>query len=151
MAGSDDRIEAYADAMFEVARAEGTMDEVEDELFRFARIVEGNDDLRMTLANPGLPLDRRAGIVDELLENRALPITRAITTFLVGAGRAEGVVLAEGRAGARGGLRRFVGGGDTEEFHRHGCALFPWTATPGRSRCSRQVITVRSGALSAPS
>ena len=37
--------------------------------------------------NPGLPLDRRAAIVDELLENRALPITRAIATFIVGAGR----------------------------------------------------------------
>ena len=35
------------------SQAEGHLDEVEDELFRFARIVEGNDDLRMTLAEPG--------------------------------------------------------------------------------------------------
>ena len=41
----------------------------------------------MALANPGLPLDRRAAIVDELLENRALQITRAIAAFIVGAGR----------------------------------------------------------------
>ena len=80
-----DRVDVYARALLDIVSAEGHVDEVEDELFRFARIVEGNDDLRMTLANPGLPLDRRAGIVDELLENRALPITRAITTFLVGA------------------------------------------------------------------
>jgi F-type H+-transporting ATPase subunit delta len=82
-----DRVDVYARALLDMVTAEGHVDEVEDELFRFARIVEGNDDLRMTLANPGLPLDRRAAIVDELLENRALPITRAITTFLVGAGR----------------------------------------------------------------
>ena len=82
-----DRVDVYARALLDIVTAEGHVDEVEDELFRFARIVEGNDDLRMTLANPGLPLDRRAAIVDELLENRALPITRAITTFLVGAGR----------------------------------------------------------------
>jgi F-type H+-transporting ATPase subunit delta len=82
-----DRVDVYARALLDIVTTEGHVDEVEDELFRFARIVEGNDDLRMTLANPGLPLDRRAGIVDELLENRALPITRAITTFLVGAGR----------------------------------------------------------------
>ena len=62
----------YAQAMLEIAQAEGHLDEVEDELFRFARIVEGNDDLRMALSNPGLPADRRAAIVDELLENRAL-------------------------------------------------------------------------------
>ena len=68
-----DRVDVYARALLDIVSAEGHLDEVEDELFRFARIVEGNDDLRMTLANPGLPLDRRAAIVDELLDNRALP------------------------------------------------------------------------------
>jgi F-type H+-transporting ATPase subunit delta len=82
-----DRIEAYAHALLEIAQAEERLSEIEDELFRFARVVEGNDDLRMAIANPGLPLERRAAIVDELLEQRALPTTRALATFLVGAGR----------------------------------------------------------------
>lgn len=82
-----ERIEAYAHGLLEIAQAEGRLRDVEDELFRFARIVEGNDELRMALANPGLPAERRAAIVDELLENRALPVTRAIATFIVGAGR----------------------------------------------------------------
>ena len=82
-----ERIEAYAHGLLEIAQAEGRLREVEDELFRFARIVEGNDELRMALANAGLPAERRAAIVDELLEHRALPVTRAIATFIVGAGR----------------------------------------------------------------
>lgn len=82
-----DRVDVYARALLDIVSAEGHLDDVEDELFRFARIIEGNDDLRMALSNPGLPLDRRAAIVDELLENRALPVTRAIATFVVGAGR----------------------------------------------------------------
>ena len=82
-----DRVDVYARALLDIVSSEGHLDDIEDELFRFARIVEGNDDLRMTLANPGLPLDARAAIVDELLENRALPITKAIATFVVGAGR----------------------------------------------------------------
>jgi len=82
-----DRVDVYARALLSIASSEGHLDEVEDELFRFARIVEGNDDLRMMLANPGLPLDSRAAIVDELLESRALPITKAVATFIVGAGR----------------------------------------------------------------
>ena len=36
-----DRIEAYAKALLEVARAEGMLGEVEDDLFRFARVVRG--------------------------------------------------------------------------------------------------------------
>jgi F-type H+-transporting ATPase subunit delta len=48
---------------------------------------EGNDDLRMALANPGLPADQRATIVDELLENRALQVSRALVSMVVGAGR----------------------------------------------------------------
>jgi F-type H+-transporting ATPase subunit delta len=82
-----ERIEAYAQGLLEIARAEGRLQEIEDELFRFARIVEGNDELRMALSNPGLAADRRAAIVDELLDNRALPVTRAIAVFVVGAGR----------------------------------------------------------------
>ena len=82
-----DRIDAYARALLEIAQAEERVSEVEDELFRFARIVEGNDDLRMALANPGLPADRRAAIVDELLEGRALTVSRAMASFIVGAGR----------------------------------------------------------------
>jgi F-type H+-transporting ATPase subunit delta len=81
------RIEAWAQALLEIARAEDNLSEVEDELFRFARIVEGNDDLRTALSNPGQPADRRAAIVDDLLENRSLQTTRAIAAFIVGAGR----------------------------------------------------------------
>jgi F-type H+-transporting ATPase subunit delta len=82
-----DRIEAWAQALLEIALAEDHLSEVEDELFRFARIIEGNDDLRMALSNPGQPAERRAQIVDDLLENRSLQMTRAIAAFVVGAGR----------------------------------------------------------------
>jgi F-type H+-transporting ATPase subunit delta len=82
-----DRVDAYAQALLEIAQSEDRLSEIEDELFRFARVVEGNDDLRMALANPGLPLERRAAIVDELLEGRALPVTRAMAAFVIGAGR----------------------------------------------------------------
>jgi len=82
-----DRVDAYARAILEIAQAEDRLSETEDELFRFARIVEGNDELRMALANPGLSLDRRSAIVEELLEGRVLAVTRALAVFIVGAGR----------------------------------------------------------------
>ncbi|MCZ7525094.1 MAG: ATP synthase F1 subunit delta [Acidimicrobiia bacterium] len=82
------RVEAYATALLEVARAEGTLGEVEDELFRFARAVEGNDALRLALTDQALPVERRIAVVEELLEAKALRTTVALASLLVGAGRA---------------------------------------------------------------
>ena len=87
MATTEDRIEAYADAMFEVARAEGTIDEVEDELFRFARALEGSDELREALTDPHIPASRRQQIVEDLLGSRATPVTTALVSMVVGVGR----------------------------------------------------------------
>ena len=83
------RAEAYADALFEVARAEGTLGEVEDELFRFARTLEGSDELRTTLTDAALPAEKRQAIVEDLLGGRASPTTANLVSFVVGAGRAR--------------------------------------------------------------
>jgi F-type H+-transporting ATPase subunit delta len=84
-----ERIEAYARALLEVARAEGMLGEVEDDLFRFARVFEGNDDLRMALTDPSLPTDRRMGVVEELMGGKALNTSAALAAFVVGIGRAH--------------------------------------------------------------
>lgn len=84
-----ERIEAYAKALLEVARAEGMLGEVEDDLFRFARVFEGNDDLRMALTDPSLPTDRRMAVVEELMGGKALNTSAALAAFVVGIGRAH--------------------------------------------------------------
>jgi F-type H+-transporting ATPase subunit delta len=86
---TDERIEAYADAMFEVARAEGTLNEVEDELFRFARALEAHDELREALVDPHIPASRRQQIVEDLLGSRATPVTTALVSMVVGIGRGK--------------------------------------------------------------
>ncbi len=83
------RVAAYAESMLGVARAEGAVDRVEDELFKVARTFEGNDQLRSTLTDPAIPVERRAGVVEALLGKRAHPLTTAIVSFIVGAGRAH--------------------------------------------------------------
>ena len=86
---SSERVEAYAHAMLEVARVEGRLADVEDELFRVARAFEGSDELRTTLSDPVIPVDRRLGIVEDLLGGKASPLTTAMVSFVVGAGRAR--------------------------------------------------------------
>src|SRR5215207_8783451 len=68
-----DRTLAYAEALFGVARAEGTLSEVEDELFRFSQTLQGNDELREALTDPGIPAARRQQVVEDLLGGRASP------------------------------------------------------------------------------
>jgi F-type H+-transporting ATPase subunit delta len=84
---AENRIEAYADAMFDVARSEGTLEQVSDELFRFARAVDGSEELREALSDPHLPASRRQQIVEDLVGSRALPTTTALVSMVVGGGR----------------------------------------------------------------
>jgi F-type H+-transporting ATPase subunit delta len=86
---ADDRTLAYAEALFGVARAEGTLGEVEDELFRFSQTLQGNDELRDALTNPGIPASRRQQIIEDLLGGRASSTTVALVSLVVGTGRAR--------------------------------------------------------------
>ena len=84
-----DRIDGYAAALVEVARAEGSLPQVENELFSLARAFESSDELRETLTDQALPAERRQAIVENLLGGKASPITTNLVSFVVGAGRAR--------------------------------------------------------------
>jgi F-type H+-transporting ATPase subunit delta len=86
---ADDRTLAYAEALFRVARAEGTLGEVEDELFRFSQTLQGSDELRDALTDPAIPVARRQQIVEDLLGGKASPTTSALISMVVGTGRAR--------------------------------------------------------------
>jgi F-type H+-transporting ATPase subunit delta len=87
--GAADRNDAYATALFEVARAEGSLERVEAELYQVARAIEGSDELRSKLTDQALPVELRQGIVEDLLGDRTQPVTKALVSFVVGSGRAR--------------------------------------------------------------
>ena len=84
---SDARIQGYARALFEIARAEGTLDEVEDELFRFARSYESSEELRTALTDDQVPAEKRQAIVEDLLGGKATSTTTQLVSMVVGSGR----------------------------------------------------------------
>ena len=84
---TDDRTTAYAEALFAVARAEGPLAEIEDELFRVAQVVRGNDELRDKLADPHIPVATRQQVVFDLLDGKAQPATTNLVSLVVGNGR----------------------------------------------------------------
>ncbi len=81
------RTDAYAEALFNVARAEGHLLEVEAELFRFGKALEANEELHTTLSDPHIPAARRQQIVEDLLSGRASDTTVALISMVVGTGR----------------------------------------------------------------
>jgi F-type H+-transporting ATPase subunit delta len=86
---SAERNDAYASALFEVARAEGNLERVEAELYQVARAIEGSEELRSKLTDQALPVELRQGIVEDLLGDRSMPVTKALVSFVVGSGRAR--------------------------------------------------------------
>jgi F-type H+-transporting ATPase subunit delta len=84
---SDARIEAYSRALFEVAQAEGNLAIVEDELFRMARAVESNEQLRNTLSDSTIPADRRQQVAEQLLGAKASNTTTQLVSLVVGSGQ----------------------------------------------------------------
>ncbi|HXQ76389.1 MAG TPA: F0F1 ATP synthase subunit delta [Acidimicrobiales bacterium] len=68
-------IAGYAMAVFETLPSAADLDDIEDELFRFARVVESAPALRSALTDRTLPLTVRRGIVTDLLDSRAHPAT----------------------------------------------------------------------------
>lgn len=85
-----DQVNGYASALFEVARAEGALPVVEDELLDLSHVLERSDELRATLTDAAIPSDKRQEIVKDLLgKANATPITTNLVSFVVGAGRAR--------------------------------------------------------------
>ncbi len=84
-----ERVDAYADALLEVAKAEGVLGQVEDDLFWFARAFEGSDELRMALTDRALPPTRRMAVVEDLMGGKALETSAALAAFVAGIGRAH--------------------------------------------------------------
>jgi F-type H+-transporting ATPase subunit delta len=67
-------------AVLKVAQAEGgpdgsKLDDVEDQLFRFGRLVEGDSSLRAALTDRSAAVERRTALVDSLLQGKAQPET----------------------------------------------------------------------------
>jgi F-type H+-transporting ATPase subunit delta len=67
---SDAQIDGYAAALFEIARAEGVLPRVHDELFRFSRSVDAAPDLRSALTDPGSTPEGKQAVLDQLLQAR---------------------------------------------------------------------------------
>jgi F-type H+-transporting ATPase subunit delta len=83
------------DASLDAADARGELDSVEDELFRFGRIVGGNRELARILSDRLAPAEGKTALLDRLLTGKVSPVTeQLLRNVLTGphAGHAEDAV-----------------------------------------------------------
>jgi len=86
---ASEREKAYAAAIAAVARAEGELDKVQDELFSLSRTLGGSEELLSTLTDAQVPVARRQQIVEDLLAGKVSKSTVATVSMVVATGRAR--------------------------------------------------------------
>jgi F-type H+-transporting ATPase subunit delta len=75
------------EALLAGAEAVGELIDVEDELFRFGQLVDGNLDLAAALGSSSTPAEQRSRLVHLLLDRKARPVTiRLVEVALRGFG-----------------------------------------------------------------
>ncbi|MCZ6629882.1 MAG: ATP synthase F1 subunit delta, partial [Actinobacteria bacterium] len=84
-----DRITGYANGIFELAKAEGELERVESELFTIAQALDGSPELRSTLTDPQLPMEKKQALVDDLIGGRASSLSVDLVQLIVSQGRAS--------------------------------------------------------------
>jgi F-type H+-transporting ATPase subunit delta len=66
------------EAALDAAEARRELDTVEDELFRFGRIISGNDELLRILADRTAPREGKLALLDRLLSGKVSPVTERL-------------------------------------------------------------------------
>ena len=66
------------EAALEAADAEGALDDVEDELFRFGRIVSGNRELSRLLSDRSASIEGTGALIDRLLSGKVGPVSELL-------------------------------------------------------------------------
>lgn len=70
-------------ALLASAQADNALADVEDELFRFLRVVSGDPELGLSLADPTADTSRRNRLVDDLLDGKAHRVTVSLVKVAV--------------------------------------------------------------------
>ena len=79
-----DALEQLAiEAMVLSAEAEGRLDDLEDELFRFGRVIAGQPELRAALASSWLPEQRKRDLLGTLLQGKVAAVTQNLIDQIV--------------------------------------------------------------------
>jgi F-type H+-transporting ATPase subunit delta len=82
------------DALFAAAEKDSSLDAVEDELFRFERVLDSQGEVAALLDEISVPGERRIGLLDSLLAGKVSAATLALLHHAVASDRKRSIMLA---------------------------------------------------------
>ena len=84
-------LEGYAAGLLAIAGAEGSEETLATELFSIGRAVDGSEELRDSITDIRVPVERKQALLADVLDGRASSIAIALVNMLVGAGKARNI------------------------------------------------------------
>lgn len=93
-------------ATLALAEREGVLEDVEDELFRFGRILAGQPSLYELLSDRAVPAAQRIGLLEELLADKVTWVTRELLRQAIRVPRASNLEMVVGRLAEQAAARR---------------------------------------------
>ena len=142
-----ERIRGYADRLFqEVDRLE-LIDDIEDELVRFARILDSSRGLRHALGDPSTAVAQRVALVGDLLRGKVLVATARLVAYVLQAGHIRDLV---GTLEWVAGLAAEERGGASPRCARRSSSMMTSTSGSSRRSSARRVVRSKFACRSSP-
>lgn len=85
--GAAERIDGYTSAILETIQGAKALGDLEDELFRFSRVVAGSEELKSALISRDYTKEARRGILSDLLRGKVSPAALALASYATQVGR----------------------------------------------------------------
>ena len=78
----------YAKSLIDLSTEQNALEEIKNDMVFFEQVVDDNSELEAILKNPIVPLDKKAGILNDLFGKKVHQITNSFLKLVVNKGRA---------------------------------------------------------------
>lgn len=82
----------YAKSLIDLSTEQNALEEMMKDMVLFEEVVDNNSELEAILKNPIVPLDKKAGILNDVFGNKVHKITQSFLKLVVNKGR-SGILL----------------------------------------------------------
>lgn len=77
----------YAKSLIDLSKEQNALEEIKNDMVLFEKIVDDNSELEAILKNPIVPLDKKAGILNDVFGAKVHQITNSFLKLVVNKGR----------------------------------------------------------------